>query len=113
MTTKKAATQTKEITYFRFPPVDRKVFDQNYLDTVIIELRYPTYLRLREKEPLEISEAIRSKFPIYDLGRKMDMTPLGTTDSQPIYTFTPRQKDPVFELSASNISTDDKEIQVV
>ena len=103
MTTKKATTQPKEITHFQFPPVDREIFDQNYLETVVIELRYPTYLRLREKEPLEISEAIRAKFPIYDLGRRMDVTPLGTTDSQPVYTFTPRQKDPVFELSTSKI----------
>ncbi|KKZ11053.1 MAG: hypothetical protein TQ37_07780 [Candidatus Synechococcus spongiarum 15L] len=103
MTTKKAAMQTKEITYFRFPPVDRKVFDRNYLDTVAIELRYPTYLRLKEKEPLEISEAIRERFPLYDASRQMEMTPLGATTPEPVYKFSTKQKDPILDISASNI----------
>lgn len=54
----------QRITTFNFPEVERQVFKRNFLDTVVIELRYPTYLRLKETEPLDISESIRERFPI-------------------------------------------------
>jgi uncharacterized protein (TIGR04255 family) len=69
----------------------------------VIELRFPTYLRLKEKEPIDISEAIRDQFPIYDPSQQMQMTPLGTTDPQPIYRFTTRKKDLYLEVSSSNL----------
>ena len=103
MTMKEVDKQTKEISHFQFPPVERIIFDRNYLDTVAIELRYPTYLRLKEKEPLEISEAIRERFPLYDPGRQMEMTPLGTTTPEPVYKFSTKQRDPILDISASNI----------
>ena len=99
-----ADKKTEKIQDFQFPSVKHQIFDQNYLDTVATELRYPTYLRMKEKEPVEISEAIRDRFPLYDPGRQMEMTPLGTTDPQPVYKFTTRQKDPILEISASNIA---------
>ena len=103
MTLPKVDKKNNETTYCHFPAVERMVFDSNYLETVLTELRYPTYLRLKEKEPVEISEAIRKQFPIYDSSRQMQMTPLGTTDPQPVYIFTTRRRDPVLELSASKI----------
>ena len=49
-------TEKREDTvrYFNFPKVERKVFERNFLDQVIIELRFPTLLRMKEKEPSEI-----------------------------------------------------------
>ncbi len=88
---------------FDFPRVERKVFKQNFLDTVAIELRYPTYLRLKEKEPLEISESIRNRFPLYEHSKEMQMTPLGTTDPEPVYQFYTKGKDPTLSISASNL----------
>ena len=94
----------QQIIPFNFPAAERKVFERNFLDTVVIELRYPTYLRLKEKEPLDISEAIRERFPRYVLEKKMQMTPLGTTDPLPVYTFATKAKDPVMSISISNLA---------
>ena len=94
---------SQQIAPFQFPNVERKVFKRNFLDTVAIELRYPTFLRLKEKEPLGISDSIRKHFPMYDQSTEMQMTPLGTTDPQPVYKFTTRTKDPVLSISASNL----------
>ena len=94
----------RQITPFNFPVVERRVFDRNFLDTVVIELRYPTYLRLKEKEPLDISESIRERFPIYEPRKDIQITPLGTTDPQSIHTFTTRKKDPVVSISTSNLA---------
>ena len=93
----------KQFSPFRFPEAEREVFKRNFLDTVAIELRYPTFLRLKEKEPLEISDSIRTRFPMYDQSKEMQMTLLGTTDPQPVYRFTTRKKDPVLSISASNL----------
>lgn len=101
--TNESGTSRKSIRYFNFPQIERQIFEKNYLDTVVIELRYPTYLRLKEKEPVEISERIREQFPKYEPSQQMQMTPLGTTDPQPIYKFTTRQNDPALDISASNI----------
>ncbi len=89
---------------FNFPAAERKVFNRNFLDTVIIELRYPTYLRLKEKEPLDISEAIRERFPRYDRENEMQMTLLGTTDPSPVYKFTTKAKDLVINISTSQLA---------
>ena len=93
----------ERIRTFNFPEVERKVFKKNFLETVVIELRYPTYLRLNEGEPLQISESIRGEFPLYEQSSEMQVTPLGTTKPHPVYKFTTRQEDPVLEISASNI----------
>ena len=103
MTSAEANQHADTIQYFRFPPSERKDYDRNYLVTVAIELRYPTYLRLKETEPTEISEALRERFPRYERGSQMEMTPLGTTDPQPVYKFATRQNDPVVDISASNM----------
>ena len=94
----------QQVSTFNFPNIERKVFQKNYLDTVVIELRYPTYLRLNEKEPLDISDSIRKRFPLYEQNKEMQMTPLGTTEPQPYYQFTTRVKDPVISISASNLA---------
>ena len=91
-------------TTFNFPAAERKVFKRNFLDTVIIELRYPTYLRLKEKEPLDISEAIRERFPRYDRENEMQVIPLGTTDPLPVYKFTTKAKDLVISISISKLA---------
>ena len=96
-------SDTRRIRTFNFPEVERKVFKKNFLETVVIELRYPTYLRLNEGEPLQISEMIRDEFPIYEHSSEMQVTPLGTTKPQPVYKFTTRQEDPVLEISASKL----------
>lgn len=90
-------------TTFHFPEVKRRVFKQNFLDTAVIELRYPTYLRLNEKEPIEISESIRGRFPIYEQNSEMQLTPLGTTEPRRVYRFATRQQDPFVEISASKL----------
>ncbi len=89
---------------FNFPAAERKVFKRNFLDAVIIELRYPTYLRLKEKEPLDISEAIRDRYPRYELGQNVQMTPLGTTDPQPVYKFATKAKDLEISISISSLA---------
>ena len=96
-----ASTTTDTIRYLSFPSVERKVFDSNFLERVIVELRYPTYLPLNDSEPTEISKAIRDRFPLYEQEKQMQMTPLGTTDPQRIYKFATRKKDPVVEISTS------------
>ncbi len=96
-------SQEQHITTFSFAEVERRVFDRNFLDTVVVELRYPTYLRLNESEPRAISESIRCRFPIYELKSEMQLTPLGTTNPQPVYQFTTRQGDPILEISASRL----------
>ncbi len=88
---------------FKFPIVERKVFKNNFLKDVIVELRFPTFLRLKESEPVGISEAIRSQFPIYDPSQQMQMTPLGTTDRQPVYRFLNRKQDKAVEITASHL----------
>lgn len=91
------------IRYLSFPEVERKVFEQNYLDRAIIELRFPTLLRLKEKEPAEIQESIREQFPQYNTSQRMQMTPLGSTEPEPAYQFADRKGDPVVDLTASNL----------
>ena len=98
----------QQVNTFNLPEIERKIFRCNFLDTVVIELRYPTYLRLKEKEPIEISEAIRERFPIYDPGREMQMTPLGSTDPQPVYNFTTRARDPILNISTSHLALETK-----
>ena len=88
---------------FNFPKVERKVFKENFLDTVSIDLRYPTYLRLKYKDPVEISEAIRKRFPRYELHKEIEMPPFGTTEPEPIYKFATIQKDPVLSISTSKL----------
>ncbi len=80
------------------------MFKRNFIESAIIELRYPTYLRLKDQEPLEISESIRERFPIYNPQKQMQMTPLGSTDHQKVYTFATRQQDPVLDILASSLS---------
>lgn len=98
------ANESEEsIRYPKFPKVKRKVFSRNYLDQAIIELRFPTLLRLKEKEPAEIQDSIREQFPQYTANQRMQMTPLGSTEPEPIYRFADRKGDPHIELSSSNL----------
>ena len=46
----------QDVKHLRNKGVWQRIFDRNYLDTVAIELRYPTYLRLKEKEPLNADD---------------------------------------------------------
>ena len=94
----------KNLASFSFPSVERSVFERNYLHTVVIELRFPTFLRLKEKEPIEISESIRQRFPIYEPAKEIEVTALGTTDPQPMYKFTTRSRDPVLSISTSKLA---------
>jgi uncharacterized protein (TIGR04255 family) len=93
----------KSISYSKFPKVERKVFSHNYLDQVIIELRFPTLLSLKEREPKDIQNSIREQFPLYSPTQRMQVTPLGSTEPEPIYQFADRKGDPYIELSSSNI----------
>ena len=93
-----------QLATFNFPEVERKEFNHNFLDSVVIELRYPTYLRLKQDEPLEISESIRGEFPNYAQSSEMQVTPLGTTEPQPVYTFATRQNDTKVDITASSLA---------
>lgn len=94
---------------FNFPQAERKEFPKNFLDTVVIELRFPTLLRLKETEPTFISESIRNRFPRYESGKEMQMTPLGTTDPEPVYRFATKNRDPIVTMSASNLALTTKQ----
>lgn len=97
------SAQDSDIRYLNFPEVERHVFPNNFLDLVVIELRFPTLLRLKKAEPLEIQEAIFGEFPIYQSSQTMQMTPLGTTEPEPSYEFTSRKRNYKVQLSASNL----------
>lgn len=88
---------------FDFPIVEHKVFKRNFLDTVSVDLRYPTYLRLKYNDPVDISDSIRKLFPRYEHSKEMEMTPLGTTDPEPLYKFATVQKDPILSISTSKL----------
>ena len=98
----------QQITAFNFPKAERREFECNFLDTVVIELRYPTYLPLKEREPIEISAAIRNRFPLYEAGNEIQVTPSGATDPQPVYKFATRTKDPVITISTSSLILETK-----
>lgn len=89
---------------FGFPKIEHRVFDKNYLDSAVVELRYPTLLRLSESPPVEISEALRSKFPHYQTNKRFQMTPKGTTGEQSVYQFATRSQDKGLEITSSTIS---------
>lgn len=97
------SSHERQIKGLNFPEAKRKVFSHNYLESVVIDLRYPTYLQLKEKEPLDISKSIRKRFPIYEQSTRMQMTPLGTTDPQPVYRFITREKDPILDILPSTL----------
>ena len=88
---------------FNFPEVERKVFKENFLDTVSVDLRYPTYLRLKYKDPVDISESIRTKFPRYELNKEFEVPPIGTTEPEPVYRFATVQRDPVLSITTSKL----------
>lgn len=89
---------------FGFPRNDHKVFDENYLESAVVELRYPTLLRLDDSPPVGISEELRSKFPHYNPNTRFQMTAKGTTGEQPVYQFATRSQDMILEITSSTIS---------
>lgn len=46
----------------------RVVFENNPLIEVILQFRFPTILSINSNEPVDFQEAIRKKFPIYQVG---------------------------------------------
>lgn len=101
--TEKTEAPAENTRYLNFPFEKRRVFDENYLQQVIIELRFPTLLKLKEEEPSEIQQQIRNRFPLYSPGQRMQVTPLGSTQPEPVYEFANRAGDPRVQLSASNL----------
>lgn len=79
--TEKTEAPAENTRYLNFPFEKRRVFDENYLQQVIIELRFPTLLKLKEEEPSELQQQIRHRFPLYSPGQRMQVTPLVTTQS--------------------------------
>lgn len=97
-------TKVSNRQYLNFPPVERKIFSKNYLDLVLVELRFPTLLRLKKSEPQEIQEAIFNEFPLYQSSQTMQLTPLGTTEPEPAYVFSTRKQDYNVQLTASHLT---------
>ena len=89
---------------FSFPKVEKREFEKNYLDSVVIELRYPTLLRLVDGDPVDLQNVLRSRFPNYQPNTRFQMTPKGTTGEQSVYQFADRSKDTVLEITSSTIS---------
>ncbi len=89
--------------YFQFPEVPREVFDKNYLDQVIVEIRYPTYLHLKETAIPEISDKLRKDFPRYEAGETRQVTPAGVTEPEAVFSFSNRQNNFKIEVTSSRV----------
>ena len=53
-----------------FPETKRVVYDNNVLEQVICQLRFPTILRIDTEVPSTFQERIRHKFPMYQESRE-------------------------------------------
>ena len=49
-----------------FPTSDREVYENNPLNEVICQIRYPAILRVAAETPSDFQEAIRDKYPMYE-----------------------------------------------
>lgn len=91
------------------PPAKRQEFENNHLDTVIVELRYPTYLSLETESPTELSKQWRSRFPIYTIAYNTNINPTGTSSTTPSHQFSDRRKRWTISLTPHNISLSTKD----
>lgn len=48
------------------PSVARVVFPRNYVRLAVCQLRFPTFLELRDHPPVEFQKRIRKTFPVYE-----------------------------------------------
>src|SRR5579872_3379456 len=48
-----------------FPPVDRVLYDQNPIDGVICQIRFPAILKVDSEPPAAFQERIRGHYPLY------------------------------------------------
>ena len=89
---------------FNFPKTQQRVFEKNYLESAVVELRFPTLLRLGQGEPISLQDVLRSQFPNYQPNTQFQMTAKGTTGEKSVYQFATRSQDTVLEITSSTIS---------
>jgi uncharacterized protein (TIGR04255 family) len=57
------------------PKKDRVIYDNNPLQLVICQLRFPAMLRLNAEEPIDFQERIRDIYPLYSMGAEISLIP--------------------------------------
>ena len=54
-----------EVSQMDFPESPRVVYEQNPLDEVICQLRFPAVLRIDSESPVRFQEAVRNQYPLF------------------------------------------------
>lgn len=49
-----------------FPITAREIYDNNTLEEVILQLRFPTILQVGNKSPVDFQNSVRSYYPLYE-----------------------------------------------
>jgi len=70
-----------------FPSVDRVIYQNNPLISVVCQLRFPRILMINEKQPVEFQEKIRDKYPLFQVAVEQQQQfamDIGAKDVPPI-----------------------------
>lgn len=85
------------------PKAERKVMQTNLLDFVIVEIRFPTILKIRRECPEQFQEGIRDAFPLFQRNNQVQVSPFSDGENSSSYTFKTRQEDYLAQLSSESL----------
>lgn len=91
-------------TLLNLPHVDPIQFKKNYLDQVVVDLRFPILLEIPETNPVEIQKKLRSKFPNYRLVNNTELLPGAGTRNRVVHEFVGKTGKELVTLSEGNLS---------
>ena len=73
------------------PHADRRVFKTNFIQTAVLELKYPTLLDFGESVPSSFAKILRQEFPKYRKVFTGTFSETGMTSGQPGFEFESRK----------------------
>ncbi len=79
-------------TTLTLPDIEAVVFERNFIQTAVCELRFPTLLEFETQPPTQLQKALRKDYPYYEPRQAVNVRP-ETVNREARYLFKSRKKD--------------------
>ncbi len=99
-----------------FPKSKRVVYENNPLEEVVCQLRFPPILEIKAKDPSEFQERIRAEYPLYEEGEVSQsieelMSQMAIPRPETVHRFLTENSSRCIALSSGFVAYADKEYQ--